>query len=62
MLSFLFLYFSLEEMGEKVGGKQVTNTAQSVCVCVCIFIKEMRLFCAILGDLEFMLGGHDDWI
>jgi hypothetical protein len=49
-------------MGEKVGGKQVTNTAQSVCVCVCIFIKEMRLFCAILGDLEFMLGGHDDWI
>ena len=34
VLSFLFLYFSLEEMGEKVGGKQVTNTAQSVCVCV----------------------------
>ena len=60
VLSFLFLYFSLEEMGEKVGGggnKWLTLLK----VCVCIFIKEMRLFCAILGDLEFMLGGQD-WI
>jgi hypothetical protein len=32
-------------MDEKVRGKQVTNTADSVCVCV--FFKEMRLFCAI---------------
>jgi len=37
----------------------VTNTAESVCVC---FLQGNAIVLCHLGDLEFMLGGHEDWI
>lgn len=46
-------------MDEKVRGKQVTNTADRVCVCI---LQGNAIVLCHLGDLEFMLGGHEDWI
>ena len=46
-----FCFFILLRDGG--GGKQVTKHCSK---CVCVFIKEMRLFCAIYEILEFYAG------